>query len=134
MKRCLLCILLFVFTLCACDGDNDLADCFNEETVKTEAQKAIENFVNKDYENIRSAGNQVFIDSLSPEQWAQTCDPYVDDAGTFEKIDSLIIAGQKGNDGNDYAVVIAVGQFSNDKIQFTIVFDTDMKLAQFFIK
>ena len=45
-----------------------------------------------------------------------------------------MIAGQKGNDGRDYAVAIAVVKYSDGKIQFSIVFDDEMKLAQFFIK
>lgn len=130
----LLSVFLVVFMISGC-SKNELSDKFDEETVKSEAVKSVEYFNDKDYQAILDMGSEEFKESITAEQFADACDPYLDKCGSFEKIQKTVVVGDQDKDtGEDYAGVVMIGTYADGKIQFSLGFDEDMKLIQFLIK
>ena len=80
-------------------------------------------------------GSEELKASITEEQFATACDPYLDKCGEFKEITKTVFAG--GYDKNsdiDYATAVMVGEYEDGKIQFTVSFDEDMELIQFLIK
>lgn len=113
----------------------ELSDKFDEETIKSEAMKAIELFNDRDYEGICDMGTQEFKDLLTYEEYKEQCDPFLDKCGEFKEISKTVVMGSKDKKtGAEYGGAVMVGTYEDGKIQFTIGFDEDMKLVQFLIK
>lgn len=126
-------VLAAVFT--AGCGQAKLPEGFSEEEVKEEAQKSIALFNERDYAGLLELGSEELKASITEEQFAEACDPYLDKCGEFEEITKTVFAG--GHDkkaGIDYATAVMIGEYEDGKIQFTISFDEDMEMIQFFIK
>lgn len=136
MKKKLLLIMTAAFfvILTACGKDSSLSSAFSEDNVKTQAEALIDEFNAGNYQAIIDQGSDLMKTSMTLEQWEEAAAPYVSKAGTFKSIEKEVIAGQQDNAKNDYAVYVAVVSYENSKIQFTITFNTDMKVEQFFIK
>lgn len=132
-KKILLCLMAAVFLLSACKGST-LASAFNENDVKALAQALIQEFNKKNYEAIIEKGSDLMKTALTLEQWQETVDPYVDKAGAFKTIEKEVVAGQQDSNKKDYAIYVAVAEYENSKIQFTITFNTEMKVEQFLIQ
>lgn len=129
-------MILLNMGLTGCQSkDTELSDKFDEETVKSEAMKAIELFNERDYEGIREMGTEEFKEILSVEGYQEQCDPFLDKRGEFKEIEKTVVMGSKDKkSGADYAGIVMVGAYEDGKIQFSIGFDEDMKLIQFLIK
>ena len=116
-------------------SQNQLSDKFDEETVKEEAEKAVELFNERDYQGIIDMGDENMKNSITAEQFAEASDPYLDKCGEFQEIGKTVVLGSTDEDtGMDYGGVVMIGNYADGKIQFTIGFDEDMKLVQFLIK
>lgn len=116
-------------------SQNQLSDKFDEETVKEEAEKAVELFNERDYQGIIDMGDENMKNSITAEQFAEASDPYLDKCGEFQEIGKTVVLGSTDEDtGMDYGGVVMIGSYADGKIQFTIGFDEDMKLVQFLIK
>lgn len=137
VKMTVLAVVIFLnMGLMGCQSkDTELSDKFDEETVKSEAMKSIELFNKKDYDGIIEMGIEEFKEKLSAEDFAKQCDPILDKRGEFKEIQKTVIVGSKDKEsGAEYAVIVLVAAYEEGKIQFTIGFDEDMKLIQFFVK
>lgn len=132
-KKLIFCFMAVVILLTACKGST-LASAFNEDDVKASAQALIQEFNKKNYEAIIEQGSDLMKSSLTLEQWQEAVDPYVDKAGAFKTIEKEVVAGQQDSNKKDYAIYVAVAEYENSKIQFTITFNTDMKVEQFLIQ
>lgn len=137
-KRFVFAIVLTVLTaafLTGCKSGSGLADAFDEEDVKVKAQQSIDYFNAGDYQSIMDMGNASLVASLTLEQWKASCDPVLEKLGSFESMEKLVVAGQEDKNTKDnYAVVVAVGKYSEGKLQFSIAFDEQMKIIQFLIQ
>ena len=127
-------LLLSALMLCACKSGGSLADVFSEDEVRTKAEEAIELFNAKEYQSLIEMGNDEFQAAVTVEQFETAGTTAMDKLGEFKSVDNFAIAGQKDNEKNDYAAVVAVGEYEQGKMQFTMAFDDEMKLVQFFIK
>ena len=132
-KKLIFCFMAVLILLTACKGST-LASAFNKDDVKASAQALIQEFNIKNYEAIIEQGSDLMKSSLTLEQWQETVDPYVDKAGAFKTIEKEVVAGQQDSNKKDYAIYVAVAEYENSKIQFTITFNTDMKVEQFLIQ
>ena len=127
-------LLLSALMLCACKSGSSLADVFSEEDVKAKAKEAIELFNAKEYQSLIDMGTDEFKAAVTVEQFEQAGDSALEKLGEFKSADKFAIAGQQDNEKKDYAAVVAVGEYEQGKMQFTMAFDDEMKLVQFFIK
>ncbi|MCI5996273.1 MAG: DUF3887 domain-containing protein [Blautia sp.] len=116
-------------------SQNQLSDKFDEETVKEEAEKAVELFNERDYQAIIDMGDENMKNGITEEQFAEASDPYLDKCGEFQEMGKTVVLGSTNKEtGMEYGGVVMIGNYENGKIQFTIAFDEDMKLVQFVIK
>lgn len=127
-------VLVMILTLTAC-GAQSLPEQFDEETVKAEAQKAIDLFNGQDYQSIIDMGSDVFQEQLTAEDFASQSDPYHEKCGAFQEITKTIVLGNVNQETQEsYGGVVMIGRYENGTIQFTIAFDEDMRLVQFIIR
>lgn len=127
-----LCMLVFLVTGC---GAQSLSDKFDEETVKTEAKKAVGYFNEHDYQGILDMSSTEFQEAITAEEFVTQCEPYHEKCGAYQEIEKTIVFGSSNKSaGQEYAGVIMVGRYADGTIQFTIGFDEEMKLVQFIIK
>ncbi|MCI6005717.1 MAG: DUF3887 domain-containing protein [Blautia sp.] len=123
-----------VFCLAGC-GTAKLPDGFDEDRIRESSMEAIGYFNEKDYESLINMGNEQFKDAITEEQFADACDPYLDKNGAFKEITKEVFAGNTDKKtGESYGGVVMVGEYEDGKIQFTIAFDENMELVQFYIK
>lgn len=116
-------------------SQNQLSDKFDEETVKEEAEKAVELFNERDYQGILDMGDENMKNGITAEQFAEASDPYLDKCGEFQEIGKTVVLGSSDKEtGKEFGGVVMIGNYEEGKIQFTIAFDEDMKLVQFLIK
>lgn len=116
-------------------SQNQLSDKFDEETVKEEAEKAVELFNERDYQGILDMGDENMKNGITAEQFAEASDPYLDKCGEFQEIGKTVVLGTSDKEtGKEFGGVVMIGNYEEGKIQFTIAFDEDMKLVQFLIK
>ena len=135
MKKIILMAALLMLTalLCACKSGNNLAEAFDEDAVEKTATQAIDLFNAKDFQAIIDMGSDEFKAQLTVEQFASV-ETQLNTLGAFDSVEKLVIAGQQDEAKKDYAVVVAVGKYANGSLQFSMAFDDQMKLIQFFIK
>lgn len=133
-KFILITAALFLLILSACGKESTLAEAFNEEQLKTTAKTLITEFNDGNFQAIIDEGTPLMQSSLTLEQWESAVAPYTSKAGAFKSVEKEVLIGQKDNTGNDYAIYVAVAEYENSKIQFTITFNTDMRVEQFLIK
>jgi hypothetical protein len=128
--------MLISLFLVGCSGPGSkLPDSFDEETVKSEAMKAVELFNARDYQSVIDMGDDNMKAAITEEVFAEQGNPYLDKNGAFQEIEKTVVLGSTDkNTGAEYGGVVMIGEYENGKIQFTISFDVDMKLVQFVIR
>ena len=126
----LLALTLLTGLLAGCNK-NKLADAFDEEAVKQQAQADITLAESNDF-----AGWQA---RFAPEyQAAVTEDAYtaylntLNEKGAFKEFGKIAIIGQEKN-GINYAVAVVICKHENGDIQYTVAYDENMNLVQFTI-
>lgn len=125
-------VIMLIFTAC---GAQPLPEQFDEETVKAEAQRAVDYFNDRDYQNIIDMGSEAFQEQLTAENFAAQSDPYHEKCGEFQEIVKTIVLGNVNQETQEsFGGVVMVGSYEEGTIQFTIAFDEDMKLVQFIIR
>lgn len=131
----LLTVLILTMGILGGCGGEKLSDQFDEDAIKAKTVEAIGYFNEREYQKILDMGDQQMKNSLTKEQFAEAVDPYLDKCGAFEKIEKEIVTGTTDKEtGKKYALEVAVGKYADGKIQFTVGFDTEMQLVQFYIK
>ena len=134
MRRMTLTGILAALFLTGC-SQNGLPDKFDEETVKEEAMKAVELFNERDYQGILDMGAEELKQSLTAEQFAEASDPYLERCGEFQEVEKTVTVGSENEKtGEQFGGVVMIGKYADGSIQFTIAFDENMKLMQFYIK
>ena len=127
-------VFMMILTLTAC-GAQPLPEQFDEETVKAEAQKAVDYFNDQDYQSIIDMGSDSFQEILTAENFASQSDPYHEKCGAFQEIAKTNVLGNVDQETQEsFGGVVMVGRYEEGTIQFTIAFDEDMKLVQFIIR
>lgn len=127
-------VILCVIFLTGC-AQSKLSDKFDETQIKTQAEKAIAYFNERDYQSILDMGSEALKVGITADQFAKASDPYLDKCGDFEKISKTVVLGNSDKEtGDTYGGVVMIGTYEKGRIQFTIAFDEEMKLVQFLIK
>ncbi|WP_195539277.1 DUF3887 domain-containing protein [Eubacterium maltosivorans] len=120
--------LMLLTVLSACSGgsasDQKLDPAFNEDTLKQEAEKVIDEWNNQDFDAMAAETADNVRDKLK-DAWNQA----MPKLGEFSSVKQTEIAPNGKS-----ALVVAVAEYENGKAQFTIGFDQNMKIDNFFIK
>ena len=126
--------LTAAFVLSAC-ASSKLADSFDEETVKTAAEEIVTDMNEGESQAIVDKGTDKLAESMTAKLLSDNVDSYFSGRGDFEKLLSTAVVGQKTKDtGADTAVAVVVAQYANQKVTYTISFNTDMQLIGFYMK
>lgn len=126
--------VLAALLLAGCFMNVDLADSFEEKTVIEQGKQFVEMIDRGDYGGCA----EWFCDSLKEEATADDLQKLVEERlkerGAFVSFTNAVASGTS-EDGRDYAVCILLVEYeNNEKVQYNVTFDTDMKVAGFYCK
>lgn len=112
-----------------------LSDDFDKDTVEKTAKQVIEYLNSGDYDKIFDMSGDVLKNGITEDELSQAVDKTFGDAGAFEEFKNVSIIGQKIKPSDeDAALAILVAKYENQKVTFTLSFDTDMKLIGLYMK
>lgn len=131
MKKLIKGILLVIpmMLLVACGGDAKLSEKFNEEEVKSAAQTVITSLDANDFEKVYEISNDKLKEVLNEEKLKETFEPINEKIGAYKETTKTALKGGEG-----IATVVAIAQYENGKVQYTISFDEEMKLSGLYVK
>lgn len=112
-----------------------LPEGMDEDAVKEQARKVIDCINTGDLETLSQLpmGEEMRA-SLAPESMEAVLAQYVGNRGTFVEYDAMTAVGTTDKDGTEYAVVVTVAKYENQKVTYTITFNRDLEIAGFFLK
>lgn len=123
-----------VVGLAGCTGIK-LPEGFDEEAVKGQATKVIDYINTGDLEALSQLPMvEGMSGTLTPESMEAILAQYVGNRGAFVKYEAVTAVGTTGEDGTEYAVVVTVAAYENQKVTYTITFNRELEIAGFFLK
>lgn len=123
-------MVLVLFSGCSGgSGKQELNPAFNEDTLKQAAEKVIDEWNNQNFDAITAEIADSDKDKLTADVLKDAWDKTMPKLGEYVKITQ-----EEVGPNNEYALVIVVAEYANGKAQYTIGFDQEMKLNNFFIK
>lgn len=126
--------ILMVSLLAGCSGGK-LSDKFDEATVKSEAERLITCFFNEDYKGIIDAFPEELQSQTTEEDWKTVKDTYASQQGAFKSFSKEVLSSQHDDaTDTDTAFIIVIAECENADIQFTLSFNEEMELTNFFLK
>lgn len=126
MKK-LLCIGLISLFLSGCTAKLD--ENFDEAVLKEKAIEVV-TYLNEDkFEEVSAMGDENMNTPELANKLKEAWLPTKTNFGSFKEFDKFDYTSKDGN-----AIVIAIASYENNKVQFTISFNSDMKLAGFYFK
>lgn len=136
IKKLAAILLLAAMTVCfgGCSS-MALAEGFDEATVQKAAEQIVDYEVAADYESIEAMFRDDLKEVLPAASLEASVNQYFSERGAYQETKSITVVGQQDtNTKEDYAVAVAVVQFENAKITYTISFDADMKVVGLYMK
>lgn len=108
-----------------------LAGDFEEEKVKQQAMDDVTMGEAGDYEAWKARFEAGLQASLTEEIYTNYLS-ILEEKGAFQEFGKCAVAGQS-KDGKNYAVVVLVAKHEKGDLQYTVVYDEDMKLINYTI-
>lgn len=128
----IVCLLLAAGILTGCSLEGGLADCFDKDTLIQQAKEDIQLAQSNDFEGWKAR--------FAGEVQAQiTEEVYTQYLGTLETLGELqdfgkaAVVGQE-QDGKNYAGVVIQADYTDKDAKYSLGYDEDMNLIQFFIQ
>lgn len=130
-------ICILVLSMIMCFGvlagcGQKLSSDFDEAEVKSAVENVITLVNEKDSEGLKEISTVQMKAGLTDEVLNQIYEA-IDEAGAFEKVENMSVAGATDND-EELAVVVAKAKYENKSYAYTISFTKDMKLAGLYYK
>lgn len=125
--------ILLVGTLLTGCGTTELSDSFDQTTVEETAKQAITYLDEGEYQSVTDMVASDLQDALSADILEEAFTKNCADRGAFKEYESTAVVGQKV-DGADMAVAVIATQYEDQKIIYTISFNTDMEISGFYFK
>lgn len=133
MKRIFFLLFLFLFVT-ACAAGTDLPEGFDEETVRTASEEALDMLHNKDTEGLRERMTDEMRESLHDEAMEQVY-VFLDDAGAFDTVEDIEMGSATHKESNQELAICALKAKHEEKsITYTLSFTEDMKIAGLFLR
>lgn len=130
----LLLLLVTVFLFAACGSGDALTDGFSEEEVKEKAEEILEMLHAQDTEGILENSTETLKQALNEETMQQVY-ALIAEAGTYDSIEEMSVAGTTNKENNEELAVTAVkAKYELKNITYTLSFTKQMKLAGLFLK
>lgn len=129
------CLLTICCLLSGCTG-NKLAEDFNKEEVKAAAEEIVELVNSDDFDTIIDVrAEEKLKNALTVEDLEKAKSVVMNDAGEFQSFKSVSVIGEKDKTKDqDWAVAIVIAQYENQKVTYTITFDSEMELIGIYMK
>ncbi|MFR1808878.1 MAG: DUF3887 domain-containing protein [Pygmaiobacter massiliensis] len=131
MKRILtICLALTMAAglLTGC-GAKPLPDGFDKETVLSAAREIVAELEDEKYDEIAAKMDATLTQAGGAEKIEEVWESYSEQLGNFKEYTEESTFGQDG-----YGVAVLVAKYEDGTAQFTISFDSEMKLAGFYVK
>ncbi|MGL4338435.1 MAG: DUF3887 domain-containing protein [Turicibacter sp.] len=110
-------------------GAQKLSEGFSEEELRVAAEAIIYDFNNNAYDEVVARGNENLQSQLSSQQLEKAWNMVGSDLGQYKELVNIVFVER-----DDIVSVVAVAKYENKKVQFTLSFDSEMKLAGVYIK
>lgn len=129
-------MLLLLSMLTGCSQSQKLSEQFNMEDVKEEAKEVIRLLNEEAYETLEADyWDAVMKQKASTGEMQKNMKPIIDELGGFISIENEAVTGSTDNDTEqEYAVAVIIAKYEKRKAQYTISFNTEMKVAGFYVK
>ncbi|MGL5822899.1 MAG: DUF3887 domain-containing protein [Sarcina sp.] len=126
IKGLLVCVPMLFLVGC---GENTLSEKFDEGKIKETTNNVIEWLAEEEFDKVYEIEDATMQGALNEEKIAQTFEPINEKVGTYKDIEKTIIK-QKG----EVVKVVAISNYENGKLQFTITFNEEMKISGLYVK
>lgn len=124
---------VFCLMMAGC-GWNRLDDAFDDEVLLEKAKSSVEAVNSGDYGKYQEDLSEAMAAYTTPGNFRQICD-YMDAQGEFKEFKATAVTGAgAGEEGQEMAVVVILGEYGDRELQFTITFDTDIKIIGWWVK
>lgn len=131
----LLTMFILMGMLAGCGKSTELADVFDEKEVISKAENAVTVANEGEFEGYYELWDDSLKSKILEKDYNEQFLAMVEKKGEFKGIGKTVVVGQNDEKtGKNYAIAVLVGEYSEGKIQYTISFDEDMNMIQFFIK
>lgn len=120
-------VMLGLMLITGC-GASKLSDKYDDEKLTTSAEEIIINLNNEKYDDIIAIMDETLKNQLSKEKLEEAWSNFKK-LGEYESISKIIFREKDG-----YAVVVAIAEYEEGKIQFTLSYNEDMELAGIYLK
>ncbi|OPF51375.1 hypothetical protein BH721_02255 [Clostridium baratii] len=127
--------LLSVFMVLFCGiiivgcGTQKLSSNYSEEKLKAAAEETIKNLNNNKYDEIVNGSRASLKAQLPKDKIKEAWEPLQEHIGKYKEISRISFQEKDG-----IAIVVAIAQYEEGKVQFTLSYDEDMKLAAIYMK
>ncbi len=139
MKKYLLLLLLpLTLLLFSCGGAN-LDPAFDKTELEESAQAAITLGESGDYQSFRALFSeevQENMDETFPlETFQNDYLTLVESKGAFKKFSTTLLVGKEDEEtGESFAYVIQTVRYDDGKLKYTLCYNTDMELTEYYVK
>lgn len=123
----LIAIVICVGILVGC-GATKLSDKYSEETLKSSTETVIKNMDSGNFKEIENMMADKLKEAVPTDKLKAVWES-LPKTGKYEKISKIVFQEKDG-----YAVVVAIAKFENSNVQYTLSYDTDMKLVGIYLK
>lgn len=121
-------LILAASLLSGC-GAKPLPDGFDKDTVLGAAKEIVAELGEEKYDEIAAKMDDTLTEAGGAEKIEEVWKTYSEKLGAFEEYQEESTFGQDG-----YGVAVLVAKYKGGTAQFTISFDSEMKLAGFYVK
>ncbi|HEX3026575.1 MAG TPA: DUF3887 domain-containing protein [Clostridia bacterium] len=112
-----------------------LSSKFSEAKVKSSAEEVVTNINAAKFEAVCGNMSETLKGSLPAEALQKAVSPFLSKAGAFDSFSSETVSGLLDTkSGQEYATAVVMAKYKNQTVQYTITFDTDMKMAGIYFK
>lgn len=130
----LLLVLTVMVSLMGCTSSSP-SGAFDKKQVISAAHEVINSLqANDDRMSFFTMASDELKTALTKDQLNDAITQVMPNAGSFKKFKNDAVVWQKDSSGNDVAVAVCQVDYENQKVTYTIGFDTQMKMIAFFLK
>lgn len=128
-------ILLFGSRIIMQNIYGPLPEQFDAVAVEEDAKEVVEYFNSRDYQSIINMTKGFGDGSVTVEQMAEQCDIKLDELGAFKGYESVKLVGASDDSTEtEFGGAIIKAEYENGNAKFTIAFNEEMQLAQFYVQ
>ena len=121
-------LAFLIMTLVSCQS-SELSDKYDKEKLNVKVEEVINDMNTCDYDSVISIGDENLKSKITSEQLNDAWVSRSSNIGEFNDISKIVYQEKDG-----LAVAIAIAEYENDKVQFTLSFNENMELCGIYIK